>query len=238
MGVRTDRGRQRGAFGRQRGAFAVVAAVSAVALLGGCSVGVPDPTVPSNPPVTSGPATPTITPGHDAAAVAARNMPFSAGPTLAQGVPVGLSEDLAEAPHWKQVVSNAGGASRYQKSDGCRVAAEVRQNQWPLVAADDRESTAALFAYLDSTILPANLKPASLRWGGERGKPAPAVEVLSLERAAKPSAQKAGSATAVMARVFGKAGSSVYVSGSCPAAAALAAARADIAQWLVVVPPR
>lgn len=230
MGVRTGRG------GARR-TFAVAAAVTAAALLGGCSVGVPDPAVPSNPPVSSGPATPTITPGHDADAVAARDMPFSAGPTLADGVPVGLSEDLAEAPHWKQVVSGAGGTSRYQKSDGCQVSAEVRQNQWPLVAADDRESTAGLFAYLDPTILPAYLKPASLRWGGERGKPGPAVEVLALERVAKPAGQKAGRATAAMARVFGKAGSSVYVSVSCPTAAALAAAKADIAQWLTVVPP-
>ncbi|MFC7848928.1 hypothetical protein ACFUTU_10695 [Arthrobacter sp. NPDC057388] len=223
--------------GGGRGAFAVVAAVAFVASLAGCSVGVPDPAAPSNPPVTSGPATPTITPGHDAGAVAARDMPFSAGPTLARGVPVGLSEDLAEAPHWKQVVSNAGGASRYRKSDGCQAAAEVRQNQWPLVAADDRESTAALFAYLDSTILPGYLKPASLRWGGERGKPGPAVEVLALERAANPSGQRAGRAITVMARVFGMAGSSVFVSVSCPTAAALAAARADVAQWLAVVPP-
>lgn len=215
----------------------VAAGVAASALLGGCSIGVPDPAAPSKPPVTSGPATPTITPGHDAGAVAARDMPFSAGPTLAHGVPVGLSEDLAEAPHWKQLVSNAGGASRYQKSDGCRVAAQVRQNQWPLVGADDRESTAALFAYLDPTILPAYLKPASLRWGGERGKPGPAVDALVLERAAKPAGPKAGRATAVLARVFGTAGSSVYVSVSCPTAAALAAARADIAQWLTVVPP-
>jgi len=223
--------------GVRTGKFVVVAAVAAAALLGGCSIGVPDPAARSTLPPTSGPATPTITPGHDAGAVAARDMPFSAGPSLAHGVPVGLSEDLAEAPHWKQVVSNAGGASRYRKSDGCQVAAEVRQNQWPLVAAGDRESTAALFAYLDPTILPAYLKPASLRWGGERGKPGPAVEVLALERAAKPGGQKAGSATAVLARVFGTAGSSVYVSASCPTAAALAGARADIVQWLRVVPP-
>ena len=214
-----------------------MAAVAAAALLGGCSVGVPDPAVPSIRPVSSGPGTPTITPGHDAGAVAARDMPFSAGATLAHGVPVGLSEDLAKAPRWKQVVNNAGGASRYQKSDGCQVAAEVRQNQWPLVAADDRESTAALFAYLDPSVLPSYLKPASLRWGGEQGKPGPAVDVLVLDRAAKPAAQKAGRATAVLARVFGTAGSSVYVSVSCPTAAALAAARADITQWLTVVPP-
>ncbi|HEY3576286.1 MAG TPA: hypothetical protein VGK98_20965 [Arthrobacter sp.] len=230
MGVRTGRG------GARR-TCVVVAAVAATAFLGGCSIGVPDPAAPSNRPVTSGPGTPSVTPGHDASAVAARDMPFSAGPTLAHGVPVGLSEDLAEAPQWKLVVSNAGGTSRYQKSDGCQVAAGVRQNQWPLVADDDRASTAALFAYLDPTILPAYLKPASLRWGGEPGKPAPAVDVLVLERAARSTARGAGKATAVLARVFGEAGSSVYVSASCPTAAALAAARADIAQWLTVVPP-
>lgn len=230
MGVGTGRG---GA----RSAYVVVAAVAATAFLAGCSVGIPDPAVASNPSVTSGPGTPSITPGHDAGAVAARDMPFSAGPTLAHGVPVGLSEDLAEAPQWKQVVSNAGGTSRYQKSDGCQVTAGVRQNQWPLVASDDRASTAALFAYLDPTILPSYLKPASLRWGGERGRPAPAVDVLVLERADKPTGRTAGRATVAMARVFGEPGSSVYVSASCPTAAALAAARADIAQWLTVVPP-
>jgi hypothetical protein len=212
-------------------------AVAAAVLLGGCSIGVPDPASPINPQPSSGPATPTITPGHDAQAVAARDMPFTAGATLARGVPVGLSEDLGEAPHWHQLVSDAAGASRYRKTDGCQVAAAVRQNQWPLVAANDRDSTAALFAYLDPTVLPASLKPASLRWGGERGKPGPAVEVLALERGSKAAGQKAGSATAVLARVFGTAGSSVYVSASCPTAAALAAARADIAQWLTVVPP-
>jgi hypothetical protein len=41
----------------------------------------------------------------------------------------------------------------------------------------------------------------------------------------------------VLARLFGKAGSSVYISLSCPDRAALAAARADVAERLVVVPP-
>jgi hypothetical protein len=223
--------------GGARHAYVMAAAAAVAGLLGGCSIGVPDPAAPSSSPATKGLATPTITPGHDAGAVAARDMPFSAGATLARGVPVGLSEDLAEAPQWKQVTSNAGGASRYQKSDGCQVSAGVRQNQWPLVAGDDRESTAALFAYLDPTILPAYLKPASLRWGGERGKSGPAVDVLVLERTANAAGQKPGRATAVLARVFGTAGSSVYVTASCPTAAALAAARADIAQWLTVVPP-
>ena len=217
---------------RRCGLQAVVAA-AAVAFLGGCSVGVPEPAVPASARASRQLATPTVTPGHDAAAVAARNMPFSAGPTLVRGVPVGLSEGLADAPGWKPTGSNAGGTSLYLKSDGCQAAAKVRVNQWPLVKADDRESTAGLFAYLDPTILPKYLKPAALRWGGEPDTPGPTVDVLVLERAARP----AGRAAVVLARVFGTAGSSVYVSVSCPSAPALAAARADVERWLTVVPP-
>jgi hypothetical protein len=146
---------------------------------------------------------------------------------------VGLSEGLAEAPQWKQSGTGAGGARQYLKSNGCLAAAQVRINQWPLAEDNDRESTAGLFAYLDPTILPKYLKPASLRWGGEPGQPGPKVDVLVLERAAPPK----GKAAAVLARVFGQAGSSVYVSVSCPSASALAAARADVARWLIVVPP-
>lgn len=196
-------------------------------------MGIPDQAVPGTAPATRQLATPTITPGHDAAAVAARNMPFSAGTTLARGIPVGLSEGLADAPGWRRSGSSGGGTTLYLKSDGCQVAAKVRVNQWPLVKGDDRESTAALFAYLDPTILPKYLKPAVLRWGGEPGKPGPTVDVLVLERAARP----AGRAVVVLARVFGTAGSSVYVSVSCPSAPALAAARSDVERLLTVVPP-
>ncbi|MBT2553659.1 hypothetical protein J7I89_11635 [Arthrobacter sp. ISL-5] len=217
---------------RRRG-LPAVAAAAAVAFLGGCSVGIPDPAVPDTQPATRQLATPTITPGHDAAAVAARNMTFSAGTALARGVPVGLSEGLADAPKWRQTGNNAGGTTLYLKSDGCQAAAKVRVNQWPLAKGDDQESTAGLFAYLDPTILPKYLKRAALRWGGEPGKPGPMVDVLVLERAARP----AGKAAVVLARVFGTAGSSVYVSVSCPSAPALAAARADVERWLTVVPP-
>lgn len=219
--------------GMRRRGLPAVAAAAAVVFLGGCSVGIPDPAVPETQPATRQPATPTITPGHDAAAVAARNMTFPAGTTLARGVPVGLSEGLADAPKWRQVGNNAGGTTLYLKSDGCQAAAKVRVNQWPLVKGDDQESTAGLFAYLDPTILPKYLKRAALRWGGEPGKPGPVVDVLVLERAARP----AGKAAVVLARVFGTAGSSVYVSVSCPSAPALAAARADVERWLTVVPP-
>ncbi|CAH0145162.1 hypothetical protein SRABI83_00576 [Arthrobacter sp. Bi83] len=211
----------------------MVAAVVAAAFLGGCSVRVPDPAAPDTAPATRQPATPTVSPGHDAGAVAARSMPFSAGSTLARGVPVQLSDGLADAPGWRRAGNGSGGASEYRKSDGCLAAAKVRINQWPLVAGNDRESTEGLFAYLDPTILPKYLTPASLRWGGEPGRQGPTVDVLVLERAAVSK----GTTGAVLARVFGKAGSSVFVAISCPTASALTAAKTDVARWLTVVPP-
>lgn len=201
--------------------------------LAGCSVGVPDPEAPKIPQTATAPATPTITPGHDAAAVAAKDMPFSAGASLAEGVSVGISDGLKSAPGWTPVKENVAGENQYVKSDGCLVAAKMRANQSPLVLADDRESTVGLFTYLDPTILPAYLKTATLRWGGEPDKPGPQVEVLVLEEPGQAGARS----TAVMARVFGTAASSVYVSVSCPDAATLAAARAEVAARLVVVPP-
>lgn len=204
-------------------------------VLAGCSVGVPDPAAPR--PAGSAAATlatPTVTPGYDAEAVAARNLPFTAGDRLVAGVPVRLSDGLGDAPRWKPGRQDVAGASEYRKADGCLVAAKVRVNQWPLVVAgDDKASTEALFHYLDPSILPSYLKTTSLRWGGEPGKPGPKVEVLALE-GGKRSGKRV---TASYARLFAKVGSSVYVSVSCPDAAALAAARADVAARLAVLPP-
>lgn len=212
-----------------RGAVAAAAAL----LVGGCSVGVPDPAVTGASAAGSrNPATPTVTPGHDAGAVAARSMPFSQGDKLAPGSPVQLSNGLAEAPGWRQTRADTGGAGEYRKSDGCQAAGKAGVDQWPLVGTGDRESTVKLFAYLDPTIQPEYLEPAALRWGGEQGKPGPTVEVLVLERAAVPEGK-----AAVMARVFGRTGSSVFVTLACPSAQSLGAARADVARWLTVVPP-
>lgn len=211
----------------------VMAGVVLAAVLGGCSVDVRDPTVPEPVQSPSVPATPTITPGHDAEAVAARDLPFSAGTVLAQGVPVGISDGLKEAPGWKQVKDNVAGESQYLKSDGCLVAAKVRGNQAALAAGDDRASTVALFKYLDPTILPEYLKTGTLRWGADPDAPARTVEVLALE----PAVPQGGRATAVLARLFATAGSSVYVSVSCPDAATLASARADVAASLPLLPP-
>ena len=217
----------------QAAAVLVAGALLGATALAGCSVGVPDPAAPKVEPAATALATPTITPGHDAAAVAAKNMPFSAGTTLAEGVLVGISDGLKNAPGWKPVKQNVAGESQYLKADGCLAAAKIRTNQSPLVLSDDRESTIGLFTYLDPTILPGYLKTARLRWGGEPDKPGPHVEVLVLEK----PAQRGARSTAVLARVFGTAASSVYVSVSCPDAAALAAARAEVAARLVVVPP-
>lgn len=217
----------------KRGSRAFLALAIAVALAG-CSVGVPDPSAPKAAPATPTLATPTITPGHDAAAVAARDMPFTAGGTLAAGVPVRLSDGLREVPRWTPGKENVAGTSEYVKEDGCVVSAKVRGNQAALaVSGDDRASTEALFHYLDASILPAYLKPETLRWGGEPGKPAPRVEVLVYTGGERAGAR----ATAVYARLFSTSGSSVYLSVSCPDAATLATARTDAEAWIAVVPP-
>ncbi|MDP9981896.1 hypothetical protein J2W14_001280 [Pseudarthrobacter oxydans] len=209
-------------------------ALAAAAALAGCSVGVPDQSAPKAAPAAPTLATPTITPGHDAAAVAARDMPFAAGGTLAAGVPVRLSDGLRDVPRWSPGKENVAGASEYVKEDGCVVSAKVRNNQAALaVSGDDRASTEALFRYLDASILPAYLKPETLRWGGEPGKPAPRVDVLMYTGGERSGAR----ATAIYARLFSTSGSSVYVSASCPDAATLAAARTDAEAWIAVVPP-
>lgn len=205
----------------------------AATALGGCSIGVPDPAAPKGEPAVTALATPTITPGYDAGAVAAKDMPFQAGGSMAAGVPVGISDGLQDAPGWQQVKRNVAGEDQYLRADGCRVAAKVRTNQAPLVLGDDKESTAGLFTYLDPTILPGYLSTATLRWGGGPGQPGPAAEVLILERSGQPGTQS----TAILARVFGAAASSVYISVACPDVASLASARADVAERLIVVPP-
>ena len=216
-----------------RGISALPALIIA-ATLAGCSVGVPDPAAPKATPAAPTLATPTVTPGHDSAAVAARDMSFAAGDSLAAGVPVQLSDGLRGAPGWTPGTQDVAGVSEYLKADGCVVSARVRANQGPLtVPGDDKASTEALFQYLDPTILPSFLKPDTLRWGGEPGKPAPSVEVLVLEG----GAPVGGRSSAVYSRLFSKAGSSVYVSVACPDAASLTAARADVAARLAVVPP-
>ncbi|MET1088960.1 MAG: hypothetical protein ABWY04_17880 [Arthrobacter sp.] len=233
VGADMDRPTTAAAAGRvRRRRLPLAAAVLAAAVTAGCSVGVPDPSVRQPVETASTLATPTIMPGYDAAAVAAQDLPFASGGILAKGVPVGIADGLEKAPGWKLVKDNVAGESQYLKADGCLVAAKVRTNQAVLVHGDDRESTVALFQYLDPTILPEYLKTATMRWGGDESTPGYAVEVLALEEAAP-----GGKATTVLARLFATSGSSVFLSVACPDASALAAARAEAVRFLPVLPP-
>ncbi len=215
--------------------LAGIAALGTVGVaLAACTVNIPDPAAPKPSPSESILATPTITPGHDAAAVAAKDLPFTAGNTLAPGDPVTVSTRLEEAPGWVVVHSGLQGEVRYRKNDGCTLAARVSVNQGPLVAqGDDTASTKELFHYLDPGIALDNLKPVTLRWGQDSDKPAHSVEFLALES----SAASGGNAAVVMARLFSVPASSVYVSLACPDDGALSTARAEAVARLVVVPP-
>ncbi|WP_458109092.1 hypothetical protein M1D51_07495 [Arthrobacter sp. R3-55] len=217
---------------RRVAGIAALAAVGAVA--SGCTVNVPDPTAPKPTPSQSSLATPTITPGHDAAAVAAKDLPLAAGNTLAPGDPVTVSTRLEEVPGWTVIHSGLQGEVRYRKDDGCNLAVRVSVNQGPLaVAGDDAASTKELFRYLDPGIALDSLKPVSLRWGQDSDKPQHNVELLALES----SAAKGGNAAVVMARLFSAPASSVYISVACPDDGSLDKARAEAAAQLVVVPP-
>ncbi|BCW46199.1 hypothetical protein [Arthrobacter sp. StoSoilB5] len=214
------------------GAVSAAAALSVV--LAACSVNVPDPAAPKPSPSESTLSTPTITPGHDAEAVAAKDLPLGAGGTLAPGDPVTVSSRLEEVPGWSVVHSGMQGETRYLKTDGCAVVVRVSVNQGPLVVpGDDAGSTRELFRYLDPGIAVDKLKPTSLRWGQDSAKPAHRVEVLALE-SAKPSG---GTAALVLARLFSNPASSVYVSLACPDSGTLANARADVESQVALVPP-
>lgn len=204
------------------------------ALLGGCSVNVPDPAAPKPSPSESTLSTPTITPGHDAEALAAKDLPLSAGGTLAPGDPVLVSSRLEEVQGWSVVHSGLQGETRYAKTDGCVVVVRVSVNQRPLVVpGDDAASTKELFRYLDPGIAVEKLKPSSLRWGQDSGKPERHVELLALESAPA----SGGTAALVLARLFSSPASSVYVSVACPDSGTLAKARAEVQSRLAVVPP-
>lgn len=203
-------------------------------VLGGCSVNVPDPSAPRPSPSESTPATPTITPGHDAAAVAAKDLPLGSGASLVAGEPVTMANRLQEVPGWTLTRSAMQGESQYKKSDGCVVDSRVSINQGPLVVAgDDAASTKALFQYLDAGIDVSRLKPATLRWGQDTDQPRRTVELLAL----KSPAASGGKSALVLARLFSGPASSVYVSIVCPDDAALGRAGADVEAQLVVVPP-
>lgn len=208
------------------GSFALV--------LAGCSVNVPDPSAPAPSASVSTLATPTVTPGHDAAAVAAKDLPLAAGGSLTAGDPVTIASRLEEVPGWTVVRSAMQGEDQYRNSNGCVALFRLSVNQGPLVVpGDDLASTKALFGYLDAGMDTSRLKPATLRWGQDTDKPQRRVELLALQS----SAGGGGKATLVLARLFSGPASSVYVSIACPDDAGLATARAEVEAHLAVVPP-
>lgn len=203
-------------------------------VLAGCSVNVPDPSAPQPAASASTLATPSITPGHDAAAVAAKDLPLAAGGSLVAGDPVTIASRLEEAPGWTVVRSAMQGEDQYRNSNGCVASLRLSINQGPLVVpGDDFASTKALFGYLDAGVDASRLKPAMLRWGQDPDKPQRRVELLALQS----SAGSGGKATLVLARLFSGPASSVYVSIACPDDASLDKARADVEAHLAVVPP-
>lgn len=218
----------------RRRLLALGAAGSAGLLIAGCSVNVPDPAAPQPSTAESTLSTPTITPGHDAAAVAAKDLPLGAGGTLVPGEPVTYASRLEEVPGWSAVHSGLQGENRYANADGCVAVARVSVNQGPLVVpGDDVASTKALFQYLDAGVDTEKLKAATLRWGQDSEKTQRSVELLALE-----SGSTAGGKPAlVMARLFSGPASSVYVSIACPSASALAKAKADVQAQVALVPP-
>lgn len=209
-------------------------AVASAAVLGACSVNVPDPAAPKPSPVESTLSTPTITPGHDAAAVAAKDLPLSAGASLVPGDPVTMESKLQEVPGWSLVHAAKQGEDEYKKSDGCVAVTRVSINQGPLVeAGNDEASTKAMFQYMNPAIDPGRLTPVTLRWGQDTDKPLRKVELLALES----SAANGGASAVVLGRLFSGPAASVYVSVTCPDDAALAKARADVESGVVLVPP-
>lgn len=226
-----------------RGAFAkdprvrcagMIAVVLSLGAATACSGNMPDPasTVASAPGAAF--AAPGVTSGHDADSAASSDMTMAAGETLAAGVPVGISDGLKDADGWKQVRNSVQGENRFTNDNGCVVSTRVRGNQAVLaVPGDDKASTVALFQYLDPGILPEYLRMDTLRWGDGEGNSGPRVDVLSFEG----TRQTGSRATVILARVFSKAGSSVYVSVSCPKAEDLDRAREEVVARLPVVPP-
>jgi hypothetical protein len=208
-------------------------AASAV-VLAACSVNVPDPAAEKPSPVESTVAAPTITPGHDADAVAAKDLPLSAGSSLVPGDPVSTASKLQEAPGWSLVHAAMQGEDRYKKSDGCVAVTRVAVNQGPLVEpGNDEASTKAMFQYMDPGVDAGRLKPVNLRWGQDADKPPRKVELLALES----SAASGGTSALVLGRLFSGPASSVFVSVNCLDDAALAKARADVESSVALVPP-
>ncbi|WP_146238810.1 hypothetical protein [Arthrobacter livingstonensis] len=230
--------------GRAMG-LAAVAAASALAL-GGCTIAVPAPrpTATVQPTPTATFAVPTIQAGHDAAAVAAKNMTFDAGRTLSPNVPVGFNDVLGQSadstsgtalpPEWKLLKNNVAGQTQYSDAAGCKVAYWVTSNQGPLISSgDDLTSTQNLMKYLIPSVVPDALKDATLPWVAEAGKKGRGISVLSYTT----KGSKGGMASRVWGRLLGTSGTGLVVTLACPTDAFLASTTPRVMAKLSVAPP-
>ncbi|ALE06692.1 hypothetical protein AL755_16550 [Arthrobacter sp. ERGS1:01] len=221
------------------------AAVAAIALAG-CTVTVPAPaTGGTTAPPSQAPtfAAPTTQAGHDAAAVAAKNLTFAAGNTLSARVPVAFSDALGQpslgrpgpaAPEWTQRMNNVAGQTRYTNAAGCQLAYWVNGTTGPLVTAgDDKASTVRLMEYLIPSLVPGSLAEASLPWSAEPGRKSPTIAFLGYTT----RAGKGVPASTVWGRVLGTAGTGLVVTLACPSDALLAATKPQLLAKLSVAPP-
>lgn len=214
--------------------------------ISGCTITVPvnqpSVSVSSTPKPTYAP--PTIQAGHNAAAVAAKNMSFQAGNSLSPGVAVGFSDvlgqgegtysDKPQPPEWKLLAQNVAGRTSYSNQSGCLMTYWTTANQGPLiVAGDDRASTLKLFGYLIPSVVPGALAEATWPWVSEAGKNGPTISFLRYNTKASAS----GPASALWARMLGTSNTGLVISLSCPTDALLASTAPRLAAKLTVAPP-
>ncbi|ABY23412.1 hypothetical protein RSal33209_1676 [Renibacterium salmoninarum ATCC 33209] len=219
-------------------------ATLSVAALSGCQLNVPAPEVSSGTSGTPSYQAPTITPGHDAAAVAGKDMDWKAGNDLSLGVPVAWADQLAQATdptgaqtpsEWKPLKIKQAGESEYSHANGCLLSYWQNVNQGPLmVTEDDKASTIALFKYLMPAVSPDDLKESSWPWSQQPGKPSPSIQFLS----ARHKASATSPAWIYSARMLNHTGGSLVLRLSCPNDALLDSTLAAAQTKLVVSPPQ
>ncbi|MGA7203251.1 MAG: hypothetical protein WBX27_01325 [Specibacter sp.] len=232
--------------GTGRATALAVAALFGASVLAGCTIAVPAP-APTQATATTPPPTyaaPTTQAGHDAAAVAAKDMGFAAGTTLSPNVPVGFSDALGQPeasdsatpppPEWTLRTNNVAGRMQYTNAAGCTLAYWVATNQGPLITpGDDKASTENLMKYLIPSVVPSSLTDAALPWVAEAGKKGRTIAFLGHGT----KAAKGVPASIVWGRMLGTAGTGLLVTLSCPTDALLASTTPRVLAKLSVAPP-
>lgn len=212
--------------------------------LTGCQLTIAAPEQSNKAPASATPSysTPVIAPGHDAAAIAAKDLDWQAGNALSMGVPVEWNDQLSQnqtggeaAPVWAKVISKRAGLSRYQNANGCLLDYWQTQNQQALmVVEDDRSSTLALFKYLLPELDAEGLKDTDWPWSKDAGKPSPIIQFLSMRK----KAAGGRPASYFSARMLNHSGVGLVLSVACPSDALLEPTLASARNSLTVLPPQ